>query len=303
MILKKCAIFLASLFLIISATFVLMKVIPGDPFSDEKALPKQIHQALRDHYGLDDPLLEQYGRYLKSALTFDFGPSFKYKNRTVNSIIAEGFPVSLVLGLEALFIAVILGVAFGSYSALHRGCFEDVAFMMGTTLAISVPSFILAALLQYGLALKLGWLPVARWGTVLQSILPAISLAAMPTAFIARLTRSNLIDVLKQDYIKTARVKGLTMKQVVWRHGLPNALMPLLPYLAQLAANIITGSFIIEKIFGIPGLGFTFVQSVQNRDYTVIMGMTLFFSVILLGLLFSADLLYRKLDPRLEEAT
>lgn len=298
---KRFGTFALSLFFIVTFTFILMKAVPGDPFTDEKALPKKIHAALRAHYGLDDPWYSQYVRYLKAAVTFDFGPSFKYKNRTVNEIIADGFPVSAILGLEALLIALVAGISLGAAAALYRGKWEDTAFMGGTTLAIAIPSFIFAALLQYFLALKLGWFPLARWGSFSQTILPAVALAAMPTAFIARLTRSNLLDVLRQDYIKTARTKGLPMRLVVWRHGLPNALTPLLPYMAQLAANILTGSFIIEKIFAIPGLGFAFVQSVQNRDYTVIMGVTIFYSIILLSLLLLADIIYRYMDPRLGE--
>lgn len=298
---KKFASFILSLFFIVSLTFFMMKAIPGDPFTDEKALPEKIHRALRAHYGLDDPWYQQYGRYLKSAATFDFGPSFKYKNRSVNAIIADGFPVSALLGLEALAIALLVGVSAGSLAALGRGRAEDIAFMGGTTLSIAIPSFILAALLQYVFALKLGLFPLARWGTFAHTVLPALSLAAMPAAFIARLVRANLLDVLRQDYIKTARIKGLPMRLVIWRHGLTNALSPLLPYLAQLTANIMTGSFVIEKIFGIPGLGAAFVQSVQNRDYTVIMGVTIFYSMILLSLLLAADLLYRYLDPRLQE--
>lgn len=297
---KRCATVFLSLVLIISATFVMMKAIPGDPFADEQALPKQIHIALRSHYGLDDPWHLQYARYLKSAVTFDFGPSFRYKNRTVNSIIADGFPISALLGIEALVIAVMAGVALGSCAALQKSRFEDLFFMSLTTMAISVPSFILATLMQYFFAQKLGLLPLARWGTFAHTILPAISLAALPTAFIARLTRSNLADVMQQDYIKTARAKGLSIFYVVMRHGLPNALLPLLPYLAQLAATIMTGSFIIEKIFGIPGLGQSFVTSVQNRDYSVIMGVTLFYSMLLLSFLLIADLIHRWIDPRLQ---
>lgn len=299
-ILKRFGTVLLSLGMIITATFVMMKAIPGDPFSDEQALPREIHQSLRDHYGLNDSLEKQYVRYLKSAATFDFGPSFRYKDRTVNSIIMDGFPVSAILGLEALFIAVTLGVTLGAAAALSKRQWEDHFFMGVTTLSISIPSFILATLLQYIFALKMGWLPLARWGSFWHTLLPALSLAALPTAFIARLTRANLVHVMQQDFIKTARAKGLTVMQVLVRHSLPNALTPLLPYLAQLSANILTGSFIIEKIFGIPGLGQSFVVSVQNRDYSTIMGVTIFYSMILLLFLLIADLLHRWMDPRLQ---
>jgi oligopeptide transport system permease protein len=296
---KRIGTAFLSFILIITATFVLMKSIPGDPFSNEQALPREIHQALRTHYGLEDSWDKQYVRYLTAAITFDFGPSFRYKNRSVNSMIADGFPVSAILGLEALVISVALGVTIGSAIAMTKKRWKDHLFMGATTLSISIPSFILATLLQYFLALKMGWLPLARWGTFWHTILPALSLAALPTAFIARLTRANLMLIMQQDYIKTAKAKGLTPMQVLIRHSLPNALVPLLPYFAQLSANILTGSFIIEKIFGIPGLGQSFVVSVQNRDYSAIMGVTIFYSMILLSFLLIADMAYRAIDPRL----
>lgn len=301
-LLKRFSTVIFSLFVIITATFVMMKAIPGDPFSNEQALPKEIHQSLRKHYGLDDPLFQQYVHYLKAAARFDFGPSFRFKNRSVNSLIADGFPVSALLGLEALVISVAAGITLGSLVAMTKKRWKENLFMGITTLSISIPSFILATLLQYLFALKMGWLPLARWGTVWHTLLPAIALAALPTAFIARLTRANLMQVMQQDYIKTARAKGLTPLQVLVRHGLPNALTPLLPYFAQLSANILTGSFIIEKIFGIPGLGQSFVISVQNRDYSAIMGVTIFYSMILLFFLLIADLLYQWIDPRLRNA-
>lgn len=297
---KRLATVVFSLALIITATFALMKAIPGDPFSDEKALPKEIHRALRDHYGLNDSWDKQFIRYVVAAVTFDFGPSFRYKDRTVNSMIREGFPVSALLGLEALLIALTLGITVGAVSSITKKKWEDNVFMGLTTLSISIPSFILATLLQYFFALKMGWLPLARWGTFWHTLLPAFSLAALPTAFIARLTRANLAQVMQQDYIKTARAKGLSVMHILLRHSLPNALAPLLPYIAQLTANILTGSFIIEKIFGIPGLGQSFVMSVQNRDYSTIMGVTIFYSMILLSFLLIADLIHRWMDPRLQ---
>jgi oligopeptide transport system permease protein len=290
---------LITLLVIVSATFFLMKAIPGDPFSEEKAVPKEILEALYEHYGLNDPWYVQYGRYIYSILEWDLGPSFKYKSRTVNEIIADGFPVSLMLGAEALLIALAVGLTLGTVAALRHNRWQDHTAMLIAILGISVPSFILASLLQYVFALKLGLLPVARWGSFQQSILPAISLAALPTAFIARLTRSNMLEVLELDYIKTARSKGIPEWRVIVRHGLRNALLPVISYLGQLTVNILVGSFIIEKIFGIPGLGQWFVNSVINRDYTVIMGITVFYSAILLIAIFFVDLLYALLDPRI----
>ncbi|SCA62907.1 Oligopeptide transport system permease protein OppB [Chlamydiales bacterium SCGC AG-110-P3] len=298
---KRLCYMVVSLFVIVTATFFLMKAVPGDPFSEEQALPEEIMEALRAHYGLNDPWYRQYGRYLLGVLTWDLGPSYKYKSRSVNDIISEGFPVSACLGAEALLISIAAGVALGTIAALKRGGWQDYGAMTIAVIGISVPSFILATLLQYIFALKLGVLPVARWGSWAHTILPAISLAALPTAFIARLTRSNMLDVLQQDYIKTAKAKGLSLKATVWRHGMRNALLPIISYLGQLTANIFVGSFVIERIFGIPGLGQWLINSVTNRDYTVIMGTTVFASVVLLIAIFLVDVLYSFLDPRIEE--
>lgn len=301
-ILKRLSILLASLFLVVTITFVMMKLIPGDPFAQEMALPPEILHALKEHYGLNDPWYVQYVRYLGSIATWDLGPSFKYKGRSVHAIINEGFPVSATLGVEALILSIGTGVFLGTIAALRQHRWQDYTAMLLAVIFISVPSFILATALQYVFALKLGIFPVARWGTFMHSVLPAISLAALPTAFIARLTRSNMLEVLQNDYIKTARAKGLPEWLVIIRHGLRNALLPVIGYLGQLTVNILVGSFIIEKIFGIPGLGQWFVTSVANRDYTVIMGTTVFYSVILLTMIFLVDVVYGLLDPRIRES-
>ncbi len=297
---KKLLYLLLSLFFVVSLTFFLMKIIPGDPFTDEKALPKEIHAALRKHYGFDDPLYQQYIKYVRSAFTWNLGPSLKYRDRTVNDIIWESFPVSAILGLEALMIALTLGIGLGSYTALKLNAWQDQLFLWLASIGISIPSFILATLLQYVFAVKLELFPMARWGSFAQSILPAFSLAIFPIAFIARLVRNNMLEVLKSDYIKTARSKGLTKTRIMRKHILKNALAPLIPYFGQLTANILLGSFIIEKIFGIPGLGQWFVKSVTNRDYTTIVGITLFYSLILLLFLFLADIIHSLLDPRIK---
>lgn len=299
-ILKKLAYLLLSLWAIITITFLLMKVVPGDPFAQEAALPPEIHKALMEHYGLNDPWYVQYVRYLNSILHWDLGPSFKYKGRSVNAIIKEGFPISAALGLEALFLSIAAGVTLGTIAALKQNRWQDYTAMIVAVLGISVPSFILATGLQYVFALKLGWFPVARWGGFMHSVLPAIALAALPTAFIARLTRSNMLEVMHQDYIKTARAKGLSQPVIVFRHALRNALLPVVTYLGQLTVNIMVGSFIIERIFGIPGLGQWFVTSVSNRDYTVIMGTTVFYSIILLSAVYLVDILYGFMDPRIK---
>jgi oligopeptide transport system permease protein len=288
-----------TLFLIVTLTFFLMKAIPGDPFMEEKAVPAETLKALHQHYGLSDPVYIQYFRYLKSVATWDLGPSFKYQGRTVNAIISEGFPISATLGLEAICIALSVGILVGTIAALYYHRWQDAVAILLTVGGISVPSFILASLLQYLFAIKLGWLPVARWGSFSHTILPALSLAALPTAFIARLMRTTMIEVLQKDYIKAARAKGLSASRIVVSHAMRNAILPVITYLGPLTANVLVGSFIIEKIFGIPGLGQWFVNSVSNRDYTVIMGTTVFYSLILLLALLCVDILYRLVDPRM----
>lgn len=297
---KKAGILILSLFIVTTLTFFLMHAIPGDPFVQERAIPEEILQALHKHYGLDQPLYIQFGKYLKGILSFELGPSFKYEGRTVNDIISDGFPVSFYLGMESLIIAVFGGITLGSIAALNHLKWQDHLTMVLAVIGISVPSFILASFLQYFFAMKFDLLPVARWGTFSQTIMPSISLAALPLAFIARLTRANMVEVMQQDYIQTAKSKGLNSFQIVFFHVIRNALLPVVTYLGPLAAAVLTGSFAIEKIFGIPGLGQWFVTSITNRDYTVIMGTTIFYSAILILCVFLVDLLYCLIDPRIE---
>ncbi len=290
---------LLSFWVVVTVTFVLMKAVPGDPFHEDHRLPVEIQQALRAHYGLDEPWFQQYGRYLKAIVNGDLGHSLRYKDQTVSGIIKQSFPVSALLGLEALLLSISFGIALGALAAVYQDGWQDRLGMVVVVLGVSVPSFILATLLQYLFGLKLGWLPVARWGSFAHTILPAIALASLSTAFIARLTRASMIEVLCQDYIKTAKAKGLSRFQIIWKHALRNALLPVITYLGQLTANILIGSFVIEKIFGIPGLGQWFVSSIGNRDYPMIMGITIFFSVLLIGTTFVVDLLYSVIDPRI----
>lgn len=297
---KKACILFVSLFIVSTLTFFLMHAIPGDPFTQERAIPEEILKAMHKHYGLDQPLHIQYGRYLKGLFTLDLGPSFKYQGRTVNDIISEGFPISLMLGSEALLIALTFGLILGAIAALKYQQWQDHLAMLLSVVGISVPSFILATFLQYLLSMKLDLLPVARWGTFSQSILPALSLSALPMAFIARLTRANMIEVMQQDFIQTAKSKGLNSIQVLWKHVLRNALLPVVTYLGPLTAAVLTGSFAVEKIFGIPGLGQWFVLCITNRDYTVIMGTTVFYSALLMLAVFLVDILYCFIDPRIK---
>jgi oligopeptide transport system permease protein len=297
---KKLLILILSLFIVASLTFFLMHSIPGDPFTQDKAIPEEILRAMHRHYGLDKPLYVQYFEYMKGLLSFNLGPSFKYQGRTVNEIISEGFPVSLCLGLEALSLSLFFGVILGSFASFKHTKWQDHLMMAIAVIGISIPSFILATFLQYLLAMKLDLFPVARWGSISQSILPALSLAALPTAFIARLIRSNMIEILQQDYIQTAKAKGINSFQIMTKHVLRNALLPVITYLGPLTAAILTGSFAVEKIFGIPGLGQWFVLSITNRDYTVIMGTTIFYSALLMCCVFVVDILYCLIDPRIK---
>lgn len=296
---RKFILLALSLFCVITLTFILMHIIPGDPFQQEQAIPPEILKSMYRHYGLDDPLLVQYGRYLKNLITWDLGPSFNYEGRTVNEIIAEGFPVSLALGCEALFFAVGMGLLLGSLSAAFRSSWQDHTAIIVSVLGISLPNFLIATLLQFFLAMKLNVFPIARWENFSHTILPALSIAALPTAFIARLTRSSMIEILQQDFILTARAKGLGMRRVIFRHVLRNAMLPVVTYVGPLAASVITGSFVIEKIFAVPGLGHWFVSSVNGRDYTVILGVTVFYSIFLMICVFFVDILYCLIDPRI----
>jgi len=288
------------LWVIITVTFVLMHAIPGGPFTAEKALPEAVMKNIEARYRLNDPLPKQYVDYWANLLKGDLGPSFKYESRTVNEIIAEGFPVSAELGLIAVSFSVLIGIPAGMAGALYQNRWPDHLVMLLATVGISVPSFILATVLIYIFALWLQLLPAAMWGSPEYVILPALALAGMPTAFIARLTRSSMLEVLAQDYIRTARAKGIAPFKILWLHALKNALLPVVTYLGPMIAAIFTGSFVIESIFAIPGLGRHFVTSIYNRDYTVILGITVFYSALLVLMNFLVDLAYLWLDPRIK---
>ena len=299
-LIRRLVSMLIVLWVIVTVTFALMHAIPGGPFTAEKALPPSIQKNLEARYHLNDPLLKQYFDYLKNLLRWDLGPSFKYEGRTVNDIINEGFPVSAQLGLVAVAISLLVGIPTGIISALCRNRWQDNVAMFLATIFVSVPNFILASVLMLVFALKLRWFPAAMWGEPSQVVLPALSLTGFPTAFISRLTRSSMVEVMEQDYIRTARAKGLSRSAVVIKHALKNALIPVVTYLGPLLAAILTGSFVVENIFAIPGLGRHFVTSIYNRDYTVILGVTVFYSVLLVVLNFIVDLTYAIIDPRIK---
>lgn len=298
--LKRIIYIFISLFFIITITFFLMKAAPGGPFASERKLPPKIEEQMNEAYGLNDPIHVQYIDYLVRIAKWDFGPSFKYVGQSVNDIINRSFPYSLILGLEAIFLALSVGLILGVIAALYHNKFPDYIAMIVAVLGISVPSFILATLLQYVFALKLQMLPIAKFDSFAHTILPAVALATTPLAFIARLMRSSMLDVLSSDYIKTAKAKGLSQRVTIYRHGIRNAILPVVSYLGPLVIGILTGSFIIETIFAIPGLGSEFVTSVTNRDYTVIMGTTVFYSVLLLFSILVVDIIYSFIDPRIK---
>lgn len=299
---KRILFILLALFLIITATFFLMRAAPGGPFTAEKELPPAIEANLNKFYGLDQPWYLQYTDYLIKVAQWDFGPSFKYKGQTVNDLINSGFPISFYLGVQSIFLALALGVLLGVIAALKHNKWQDYSAMIIAVLGISVPSFIIASVLQYAFAMQLQLLPTARWESFAHTILPSLALASTPMAFIARLTRSSMLEVLGNDYIRTAKAKGLSENVIIWKHTIRNALLPVVSYLGPLVAAILTGSFIIEKIFGIPGLGMHFVTSITNRDYTVIMGTTVFYSILLLVSILIVDILYGLIDPRIKIA-
>ncbi|MCJ7805996.1 MAG: ABC transporter permease [Clostridia bacterium] len=299
-LLRRFLSVILALWIVVTVTFIFMHIIPGGPFQREKALPPAIKANIEARYKLDQPLHIQYLDYLGYLVKGDLGPSFKYRGRTVNEIIAERFPVSAQLGAIAIMIALLVGVPAGILAALNQNKIPDYLVMFFSTFGIAMPSFVIGTALMYFLAYKWGLLPSALWGSPKHMIMPAIALAGLPTAFIARLTRSSMLDVLGQDYMKTAVAKGLSQMRVLWVHGVKNAMIPVVTYLGPLVAGVLTGSFIVENIFAVPGLGKHFVTSIYNRDYTVILGVTIFYCVLLILANLVVDLIYPLIDPRIK---
>ena len=287
------------LWAVITITFGLMHAIPGGPFTQEKKLPPAVMATVEARYHLDEPLWDQYVDYVRHAAVLDLGPSYKYPGKTVNDIIAETLPVSAELGLISLLLAIGAGILAGMAAAWYKNTWVDYGMMIGATLGVSVPSLILAAVLIQLFAFTWPVLPAALWKGPAYVILPALALAAQPTAFIMRLTRSSLVDALGQDYIRTARSRGIGPWSLLYRHALRNALLPVVSYIGPLAAALMTGSFIVETIFAIPGLGRHFVTSIYNRDYTVILGITIFYSFLIMMMNLLVDIIYPLLDPRI----
>lgn len=293
----------ATLFVVASITFTLMHAVPGDPLRQEKATNEAIRANLEEKYGLNKPLFEQYTTYMANMFfKGDFGISFKQANRSVNQIIADHFMPSAILGVMALFGALVFGVALGIFAALSRNGWPDMVAMVIAVLGVSIPSFCLAYFLQQIFALWLGILPVGGWGDFGEVVLPAMSLGMIVMASMARLMRSSMLDVVQQDYIKTAKAKGLSRFQIILKHQIRNAILPVMIYFGPLFATITTGSFVIESIFGIPGLGQFFVSAVNELDYTVIMGLTVFYAGFTIMIILVNDLLLAVVDPRIRLA-
>lgn len=277
-----------------------MHIVPGGPFASEKAVTPQVQAALEAKYGLDKPLLSQYGTYLKDVVThFDFGPSLKQRGRRVNDIIFDGLKTSVKLGLIAAVWATLAGVVLGSVAALKRNTIADRIIMVISTAFVSMPSFIMGSLLLLAFSVSLGWFP-ANGESARGLILPIITLGLSPMANIIRLTRSSMLDVLNQDYIRTAKAKGVSYPKIIFGHALKNALIPVITYIGPMLAYIVTGSLVVEQIFAVPGIGRAFVQSIINRDYPLIMGTTIVLASLIVIMNLISDILYKVVDPRID---
>lgn len=299
-LLKRLVMAVVTIWAIITLTFILMHSVPGNPFRAENKMPKVVYENLLKKYGLDKPLSEQYFIYLGKIVRGDFGDSMKSRVETVNDMIERGFPVSAHIGFQALFIALCFGPALGAIAALNQNKWPDYLSMVLAILGISVPSFIMGTVFIQFLARNISWLPIGGWGEFRHSILPSFALAFLPMAQIARLMRSSMLEVLGQDYIKTAKSKGISKATVVYKHAVRNAILPVVSVLGTIASNLLVGSFVIEKIFGIPGLGMFLIMSISNRDYPLIMGTTIFYAIVLIAMLLIVDIAYILIDPRIK---
>ena len=300
-ILKRLGMAIVTLWAIITITFVLMNAVPGDPIRSESKMPPAVYENLKEKYGLNKPYHEQYLIYLGNMARGDFGESMKSRTQTVNQMIGNGFPVSAYLGLQALIVALCFGPVLGVIASLNQNKWPDYVSMVVAILGISVPSFVLGTILiQYVAARSGGVFPVAGWTSFRHTILPTIALAMSPLAFTARLMRSSMLEVLNQDYIKTATSKGLSRGTVIVKHAIRNAILPIVSVLGTITTNLVVGSFVVEKLFGIPGLGMYFVSSITNRDYPIIMGTTVFYALVLIVMLLIVDIAYVFIDPRIK---
>ncbi len=299
-VLKRLIVGIVTIFLIASITFLLCRAIPGGPFDRDKPLNETTIENLNKKYHLDEPVWKQYLRYMADVAKFDFGPSYYYKNETVNDYINRCFPVSAVLGFMSIIVALVLGIPLGILSALRQNKLEDNIIKVITTLLVSLPNFVVASGLMYLLAYKLGLLPPALWGTPQQAIMPTLALAAYPLSYFTKMMKSSMLEVMDSDYVRTARAKGCSRFLMTYKHALKNALLPIITSLGPMFAGTMTGSFVVEKIFTIPGLGEQFTKSIFNRDYPMIMGLTIFYSILLIAFVLVADVANALVDPRIK---
>ena len=298
--LKRIVSMLITLFIVATITFFLMHAIPGGPFTSERNLTPEIEKALMEKYNLNDPLYQQYFDYMKDLAKGDLGLSYKKKGVTVNQIIAQTFPASAQIGALAVVFILLIGIPLGIISALKQNSAIDYVVMIAATIGVTIPSFVVGAFIMYIFAGKLAWLPAGGLEEWRGYIGPVIALAGFSVAYVTRLTRSSMLEVLRQDYVRTARANGLSKWRVIGKHALKNALIPVVTYIGPMVASILTGSFVIEKIFAIPGMGKYFVESVTNRDYTVLMGITVFYAAIYILMVFVVDIAYGLIDPRIK---
>ena len=297
---KRLLMMIVTLFMIALLTFILMHVVPGGPFSMEKQVPKAVLEALNEKYHLNDPLWKQFLDYMGGLIRLDLGPSFKYQGKTVNDFINNGLPFSATLGGITLVFVLIASIPMGIVAALKNGKWQDMLLMALATIGVTIPSFVIATGLMYIFSFQLGWTPTYGVDTWQGWILPSVALGGYSISFLARLMRSSLLEVMGQDYIRTARAKGISEGRVIVKHALRNALIPVVTVLGPTVANLLTGSFVIEKIYAIPGMGSHFVNSVTQRDYTTIMGMTIFYAAFLIAMVFIVDIFYCLIDPRIK---
>jgi len=298
--LRKMGAMVITLWFVITITFFLMHAIPGGPFTREKALPPEILEALNEKYHLDDPLAVQYFDYLKGIGRFDFGPSFKIKGTEVSKILIASAPYSAKLGAVVSIFVLLLGVPLGIVSALKQNKWQDYIVTILATVGVAVPGFVIGTFILYMFSSKLGWLPPIGLETWKHYIGPTLALGGFSLAFVSRLTRSSMLEVMQQDYIRTARAKGISEKVVIFKHALKNALIPIVTFMGPTIAAIMTGSFVVEKIFAIPGMGKYFVESVSNRDYTMIMGAVILYAAFYLVMILLVDVVYAWIDPRIK---
>lgn len=301
-ILKRLVLAIFTVWVVITVTFFVMHAVPGGPFVGEKATTPAVQAAMEAKYGLDKPLMTQYGTYLKDIVTkFDFGPSLKQRGRMVTDIIGDGMKTSAKLGVIAAVSAAFVGIVLGAIAALRRNKLIDRVIMVLTTAFVSMPAFIMGSLLLVLFAIKLGWLPANASVKAGASglVLPIVTLALYPTAYITRLTRSSMLDVLGQDYIRTAKAKGVSGWRIIFGHALKNSLIPVLTYFGPMLAYIVTGSLVVEKIFAVPGIGRAFVNSITGRDYPLIMGTTIILATLIVIMNLITDILYKVVDPRI----